>query len=119
MNSFIPFVISEIVMLLGHFAFMKSSICLSTKFDSVVILFSSFPKSCHFVNDTPVLLIASHMSTHIRISFHASEIVVGINLALGSFFNSLAIFEVPLTAQFTAINSQTSLAVGILPSEAI
>lgn len=119
MESFNHSVIFVMLVLFGQFFFMKSEICESTNFPNEDILVSIFLASCPFVNETPVLLIASQISIPLDISFPACVIVVGISFALGSFFNSLAIFEVHLTAQFTAINSQTSLAVGILPSVAI
>lgn len=112
-------VIPEIVTLFGHVSFITFPIAESTAFERPIIFACTFLTSCHFVNETPVLLIASQISIPFLMSFPASVMVVGISLALGSFFNSLAIFEVHLTAQFTAINSQTSLAVGILPSVAI
>lgn len=105
-----------IVTLFGHVFLITLSIAVSTLQERFDICFSIFFISCHFVNEIPVLLIASPISIPFLISLHASVIVVGISLALGSFFTSPATFHSVFIPHCTAINSHTSLAVGSLHS---
>ena len=102
--------------LFGHVLSITLWIAESTFLDRFCDIFSTFLISCHFVNEIPVLLIASPMSIPFLMSFPASVIVVGISRALGSFFTCHAIFQIVFTHPCTAINSATSFAVGSLHS---
>ncbi|WP_288982145.1 hypothetical protein [uncultured Flavobacterium sp.] len=117
MSSFFNHAVSEeIVTLFGHVSFITLSMALSTCVESFVIILSTFLVNCHFVNEIPVLLIASPISIHFLISLPASVIVVGISLALGSFFTCSNTFPPAINPHCKAINSQTSFAVGSLHS---
>jgi hypothetical protein len=117
-SFFNPVVSEDIVTLFGHDFLITEFIASSIFVDKSVTFLFIFLASCDFVNDIPVLLIASQISIHFLISFHASVIVVGISLALGSFLTCSNAFHHAFIHAQIAIYSATSLGVGSLHSVA-
>lgn len=101
-----------IVILFGQVFSITVLMAESTFPDKFLTFASILPWSCFLVKEIPVVLMASPISIHFLISFPASVIVVGMSLALGSFF---ICWNNPHTAHnphCTATNSATSFAVG-------
>jgi hypothetical protein len=105
-----------IVILFGQVFSITVFIASSTFQDKFLTFASIFPCNCFLVKDIPVVLIASHTSIHFLMSFQASVIVVGINLALGSFLICLNNPHIAHNPHCIATNSATSFAVGSLHS---